>query len=99
MKRARALALRSVTKSSAPIISVATTVRPQVAREKERKMPTKIDEREQRRCAAPRRSGRVSARRTSTTKGKIRNGPKTFGSWKPPVARPNFTKSSPVRPK
>ena len=46
-KRARALALRSVTKSSAPVSSVVMTVRPQAAREKDRKMPTKIAKREQ----------------------------------------------------
>ena len=53
-KRMRALALRSVTKRSAPTISVVMTVSPQVAREKERNMPMQDDEGEH---AAPKRRG------------------------------------------
>jgi hypothetical protein len=78
--------------------SVATTVRPQAAREKERKIPDRMTSAGIAAATAC-RSGRVSARRTSTTKGKMRNGPKTFGSWKPPVARPNLVNISPASPK
>jgi hypothetical protein len=51
-----------------------TTVSAQAAREKDRKMPTKtMSARSPERRASP--GGSVSARRTSTANGKIRNGP------------------------
>ena len=62
-------------------------------------MPRKIDSAS--RAAEERAAERARQRRggRASTKGKARNGPKTFGSWKPPAARSNLVKSPPDSPK